>query len=128
MKRDNKKTLYESIMTSVAREVKKVLNETKTVKNTKRKLNESVEKDPYDYLHDDYSRNQVRTLAREYIYDYYDEFPEEAEDENYLNWGEFENTGYEDLQEAWMYGNNWAAKIADEEFNKYAHEHGWSGY
>ena len=27
MKRDNKKALYESIMTSVAREVKKVLNE-----------------------------------------------------------------------------------------------------
>lgn len=27
MKRDNKKALYESIMTSVAKEVKKVLNE-----------------------------------------------------------------------------------------------------
>ena len=29
MKRDNKKALYESIMTSVAREVKKALNESK---------------------------------------------------------------------------------------------------
>ena len=28
MRKDNKKALYESIMTSVAREVKKVLNET----------------------------------------------------------------------------------------------------
>ena len=127
MKKDNKKALYESIMTSVAKQVKKALNETKTFKSTKRKLNES-EENSYDYLYDEYSRNQVRKLAREYIYDYYNEFPEEAEDENYLNWGEFENTGYEDLQEAWMDGNNWAAKIADEEFNEYAHKHGWSGY
>ena len=41
MKRDNKKALYESIMTSVAREVKKVLNETASVNDVESQLIEN---------------------------------------------------------------------------------------
>ena len=41
MKKDNKKALYESIMTSVAREVKKVLNETASVNDVESQLIEN---------------------------------------------------------------------------------------
>ena len=41
MKKDNKKALYESIMTSVAKEVKKVLNETTSVNDVESQLIEN---------------------------------------------------------------------------------------
>jgi hypothetical protein len=115
----NKKQLYESIMASVAKEVKKVLNETKSPRQ--RRLNES--EDEYEYLRDDYSNNDVRRLARQYLEEYYEELPEEEGE--YPNWGEISGGEYEDLQDAWMYGDNWAADIADEEREKFFKERGW---
>jgi len=42
MKRDNKKALYESIMSSVAREVKKVLNESDFENINNHEINEKI--------------------------------------------------------------------------------------
>ena len=47
MKKDNKKALYESIMTSVAKEVKKALNEDENISNEDNLRNEDIKTTGY---------------------------------------------------------------------------------
>jgi len=79
MKRDNKKALYESIMTSVAKEVKKVLNESNNE-------DENFDFDSWDDLMN-YLKDNDAYEGIEKIFDLVDEF--ETEEGKYDRYGQW---------------------------------------
>ena len=87
MKKDNKKALYESIMTSVAKEVKKVLNENKLNEARRLKLSEEELK----------KQEEIIKALRKWFYKYnhYDSFNPRYYEQSELRW--MRRTFYDDF-------------------------------
>ncbi len=115
MKKDNKKALYESIMTSVAKEVKKVLNEGFDEFDTEDDIriwaNEYLNpRDKNSFVRTKYY-NKVRDTVYRYLDTYYKVLPEERWEP--VNWLELTIQECDkDIIQAISIGNNRIAKTA----------------
>jgi hypothetical protein len=116
MKKDNKKALYESIMASVAKEVKKVLNEKFDEFDTE----EDIRIWANEYLNpreeNSWVRNQHNNKVRDNVYRYLDTYYKVLPEERWepVNWLELTIAECDkDIMQAISIGNNRIAKKAD---------------
>ena len=115
----DKKQLYESIMSSVAKEVKKVLNEEYVLDDEEYEdQDKELRKWANEYCNKNRDNIELRRHIFEYLDTYYRKFPEEKY--NYPNWLELDLPQLSKLiMKAFSIGNNKMAAYADRMWKYY---------